>query len=91
MDCFEASYTLKEKLICFGVHNIPAGVLVLVLIVAWKREMAGGFLFLAFALAGSIFFRVFTGNPWELVVILPFGITGILFILHHVLYKKQKF
>jgi hypothetical protein len=27
MDCFEASYTVKEQLTCFGMHNIPAFIL----------------------------------------------------------------
>ena len=90
LDCFEASYTVKEQLTCFGMHNIPAFILVLALIVGWKWELAGGILFLLAALAGSIYFRGFNGNPGALIVLLPFVLTGLLFILHHVLYKKAK-
>jgi len=89
MDCFEGSYSFKEQLICFGMHNIPASIVVLVLIIAWKWELAGGILFLMAALAGSFFFRAFSGNPGVLIILLPFVISGILFILHEVLVRKK--
>jgi hypothetical protein len=89
IDCFGENYTLREQLICFFMHNIPAYILMLALIIAWKWELAGGILFLLAAVAGSIYFRGFNGNPGVLIVLLPFVITGILFILHQVLSKKQ--
>jgi len=91
MDCFGGSKTLKEHLLCFFIHNIPAYILILLLLVAWKWEFAGGVLFLLAALAGSIYFRGFTGNWGVLIIMAPFVITGIMFILHQVLFKtKQK-
>jgi hypothetical protein len=72
------------------MHNIPAFILIVVLIVAWKWELAGGILFLLAALAGSIYFRGFAGNWGVLIIMAPFVITGIMFILHQVLfYSKQ--
>jgi hypothetical protein len=90
MDCFGGNYSLREQLVCFVMHNIPAGIVILVLIVAWKREVAGGILFLLAAVAGSIYFRAFSGNPGVLIILLPFVITGILFIVHEALYKKKQ-
>jgi hypothetical protein len=89
MDWFGGNSNFGEQLVCFLMHNIPVLVLVLFLVVAWKREMAGGILFLLAAVAGSIYFRAFTGNPQVLIILFPFLITGVLFILHHVLSKKQ--
>ena len=89
MDCFEGSYALKEQLICFLMHNIPAGIVIVALIVAWKWELAGGILFLLAALAGSIIFKAFSGNSGVLIVLMPFVLTGILFILHSVLFEKE--
>jgi len=89
MDCFDGNYSLREQLVCFVMHNIPAYILLLALIIAWKWELAGGILFLLAALAGSIYFSAFSGNPGVLIILFPFVITGILFILHYVLYKKQ--
>jgi len=90
IDCFGGNYTLREQLVCFVMHNIPAYMLILALIIAWKWEMAGGILFLLAALAGSIYFRAFSGNPGVLIILLPFVVTGILFIIHEVLFRKKQ-
>ena len=90
IDCFGGNYTLREQLVCFVMHNIPAFILILALIIAWKWELAGGILFLLAALAGSIYFRAFNGNPGVLIILLPFVITGILFIVHEVLFEKKQ-
>jgi hypothetical protein len=71
------------------MHNIPAFILILVLIFAWKWEMAGGILFLLAALAGSIYFRAFNGTPFVMIILAPFIITGIMLMVHHVVYEKQ--
>ncbi|KAF0196423.1 MAG: hypothetical protein FD166_2378 [Bacteroidetes bacterium] len=83
LDCFEGSYTIGERLTCFVMHNIPSFLVVLILIAAWKWELAGGILFLLAALTGSILFRGFSGNPASLIVMAPFAVAGILFIIHN--------
>lgn len=88
LDVFGGNEPLTKKLLGFLIHNIPVLILIGVLIIAWKREIIGGVLFIVAFIAASIFFRSFKGNPGSLVVILPFLITGILFILHHVVYRK---
>jgi hypothetical protein len=88
LDVFGGNEPVTKKLLGFLIHNIPVLILIGVLIIAWKREIIGGVLFIVAFIAASIYFRSFTGNPGSLVVILPFLITGILFILHHVLYRK---
>lgn len=89
MDCFGGSWTTKEQLICFVMHNIPAFIVFLILLVAWKWELTGGILFMLAAVAGSIYFRAFSGNPGVLILLLPFVITGILFTVHNALSKKK--
>ncbi len=86
MDCFGGTQSWKDQLICFLMHNIPAYILMLVLFIAWRWELAGGILFIVAAVAGALFFRAFNGNPGVLIVMLPFLITGVLFILHHEMY-----
>lgn len=89
LDVIGEKVPLGKKLLGLLIHNIPALILIVVLIVAWKRELIGGVLFIVSFIAASIFFRSFTGNPGSLVVILPFLITGLLFILHHLLYRRN--
>jgi hypothetical protein len=90
LDCFEGTSLTKDQLVCFVMHNIPAFIIIAVLVIAWNRELAGGLLFLVAALAGSIVFKGFSGNPAVFIVMAPFVLTGLLFILHHVLYGPAK-
>jgi hypothetical protein len=90
LDVFGGNDSLGAKMLGFLMHNIPVLIVLAVLIVAWKREIAGGILFILAFIAGTIFFRSFSGNPGSIVVIAPFLIAGILFILHGVLYPIKK-
>jgi hypothetical protein len=83
LDCFEEGNLLGDQLLCFLMHNIPSLIILGILLIAWKWERIGGILFLAAALSGMIFFNVFNGNWGAMIIMTPFVITGILFILHH--------
>jgi hypothetical protein len=89
LDSFDDEATFINQMTGFLIHNIPVFILILILVIAWKRELPGGILFILAFIAGAVFFKSFTGNPGSLVVIGPFLITGILFILHHLLYGKK--
>lgn len=80
-DCFDGNDPIKNKLLCFFMHNIPALLLIITLVVAWNFEIIGGTIFILAFIAMAYFFGSFTGNPWSLVVISPFLIIGILFIM----------
>ena len=88
LDSFGGSDSFGRKVLGFLIHNIPVLILTAILIVAWKWEAIGGSLLIVAFVAASIFFRSFNGNPGSLVVIAPFLITGILFILHQYLYGE---
>lgn len=89
LDCFGEDKTLKNQLICLFMHNIPALICIVVLIIAWKWELIGGAIFILAFIAGTIFFNSFTGNWGSLIVISPFLITGILFIADYRVNKKK--
>ena len=88
LDCFESGGT--DALICILMHNIPAFIIILVLVVAWKWELIGGILFIIAFFAGSIYFNGFGKNWGAMIVMLPFLFTGILFLTHYFLYLRQK-
>jgi hypothetical protein len=88
LDTLGEKIPLTQKIVGLLMHNIPAFILTAILITAWKHELVGGILFIAAFITASIYFRTFSGNPGSLVVILPFLLTGLLFILHHILYRK---
>jgi hypothetical protein len=89
-DTFEGNAPFLKKLTGFFMQNIPVLILTVILIIAWKWELYGGVLFIFAFVAAGIFFRSFSGNYGSLIVILPFLLTGLLFILHHFLYKGKK-
>ncbi len=88
LDCFDPSETLKNQLICLFMHNIPALICVVALVIAWRWELIGGIIFILIFFTGTIFFKSFTGNAASLIVISPFLITGVLFILSSQKTKK---
>lgn len=84
-DTLGADVTLGKKILGFLAHNIPAFVLIIVLVVAWKYEIIGGAIFILLSVAMAVFYKSFSGNPGSLIIIAPFVIAGLMFILHKVL------
>jgi hypothetical protein len=89
-DVFGGNESLGRKLLGFLMHNIPVLILTGFLVIAWKWEAIGGALFIIAFVAGTFFFKSFSGNPYSLIVLIPFLITGILFILHDYLYQNKQ-
>jgi prepilin signal peptidase PulO-like enzyme (type II secretory pathway) len=89
-DVFGGDDSFGSKMLGFMVHNIPVFILIIILIVAWKWEAAGGALFILASICGTVFFHSFSGNPGSLLVIAPFLLTGILFLLHSVLFERVR-
>lgn len=98
LDAFDPKLTLWQQLAAFAIHLIPSFILLLILIIAWKRELLGGIIFLVIALMFTplIFIHNFRMNHsiWiSLAIIatinLPFVLVGILFILNHKRKKKK--
>ena len=96
LDAFDPKLTLWQQLVAFAIHLIPSFILLLILIIAWKRELIGGIIFLVIALLFTplIFVHNFRMNQsiWiSLAIIatinLPFVLVGVLFILNH---KRKK-
>jgi hypothetical protein len=89
IDVFSGNEPLSRKLVGFLVHNIPVWISICVLIIAWRWEIIGGVLYIISFITAAIFFKSFSSNPYSLIVIGPFLIMGILFILHDFLYGKR--
>jgi hypothetical protein len=88
LDSFGGNETIVRKFLGFLIHNIPVFILAILLVIAWKWELPGGILIILAAIAGSVYFRSFSGNPGSLVVIAPFLIEGVLFVLYGIVWAK---
>lgn len=96
LDAFEPGLPLGDQIKGFLIHLIPSFVLLAILVLAWKWELAGGILFILIGLVMTPV--IFTGNYrvnesiWlslliVLTITIPFLIVGILFVLSH--HKKN--
>lgn len=88
-DCFEPGQGFRRQMTCFFMHNIPAYIIIAILVISWKWELLGGILFVAAAITGSIIFNGFGGNYGVNIIMAPFVITGVLFMIHHYLYHRN--
>ena len=87
-DVFGGNEPFGKQLLGFLAHNIPAIVLIISLVFAWKYEIAGGIVILVLSVALMIVFKTFSGNAGSLILISPFFISGLMFILHKTLSRK---
>lgn len=90
LDSFGGDNPPGKQILGFLMHNIPVFVLIIVLVIAWKREIIGGALFIIAFFALGIFFKSFSGNTASLLIIAPFLVAGAMFILHDVLSSRSK-
>ncbi len=81
-DVFGEGYGLWETALALLIHLVPTGIVLVVLVIAWRWEWIGGFLFLLLAAMYPVFFR---GNfHWTAVLVIsgPAALTGILFLVN---------
>lgn len=90
LDSFGGDIPLGKQVLGFLAHNIPAFILIIVLVFAWKYEIIGGALFILMFFALDIYFKSFSGNPASLMITTPFFLAGAMFILHQVLSARSK-
>ncbi len=97
-DAFAPGITLWQQLGAFIIHLIPSFILLVFLIVAWKWEYIGGIIFIIIGLGLSPFvfmhnYKMNQSISMSLGIIMsitvPFVIVGILFIISHLLKKKN--
>ena len=95
LDIFEGNYGFWGTIIGLFMHNIPAFILLAVVIISWKHELVGA---IAFILVGILFILrdfitvIMNGFDWriawDLTLVGPALLVGILFIIGW--FKKKK-
>ena len=90
LDSFGGDKSAGKQILEFLIHNIPAWILICALVVAWKYEIIGGAIFIGVSIGLGIFWGSFTGNSGSLIILAPFFLVGLLFMLHGLLSRKSK-
>lgn len=92
LDIFDMKLSFWQTVLGLFMHNIPALVLLIVLLISWKHEIVGGIVFI---LAGILYISMMLmnarGNGFEaysLIIVGPAFLIGILFIINWI--KKRK-
>jgi hypothetical protein len=97
-DSFSSEHTFLQNLGGLIVQLIPSVLLIGLLIVAWKRELAGGIIFILIGILLSPFIynhnyrmnhSVLMSLDIILMITVPFIIVGILFIVSHTLKGRK--
>ena len=80
LDIFGMGLSFREILVGLFMHNIPALILLAVLIISWKYEIVGG---VAFILAGLlyIFFTFRNVDNWGMALAWSVQIAGAAFVI----------
>lgn len=97
LDAFTPGMPVWKQILSLLIHLIPSFVLIALLIIAWKRELIGGLLFILIGVITSPF--VFKQNykmnhsillslSIILSITIPFVVVGILFVVSRVMKKK---
>ncbi|MFA4872742.1 MAG: hypothetical protein WC659_02290 [Patescibacteria group bacterium] len=91
LDVFELKLGFWQTIVGLLMHNIPAFILLAVLLISWKYEIVGG---IAFTLAGVLYIIMLMMSPfewymisWSLIIAGPAFFIGILFFINW--FKKE--
>jgi hypothetical protein len=96
LDAFDPELTFGQQIKGFLIHMIPSFVLLGILILAWKKELIGGIIYIVIGVGLSpfIFKHNYNMNDsiWMsllviLVITFPFIVAGTLFVISH--YRKR--
>lgn len=98
LDAFAEGVGLGQKIVAFLLQMIPSFVLIIVLIIAWKRELIGGILMTLLGLAASALVyslnygrshSVSRGLQTAAMIGVPFVIVGLLFFISYFLHRPK--
>jgi hypothetical protein len=90
LDVFSGDASFFKKLGGFFVHLIPSFILLLILLVFWKKPLIGGSLFILLSIAFAFFLRTYRSVPTFLAITFPVVLVGILFITFDLAAKKTE-
>lgn len=87
-DAFGTGETRWQQLGGFLIHLIPTAVTIVLLLVAWRHRMLGGFLFIVWGLVFTIHFATHRSVPLFMMLSFPLLLAGVLFLFSQLYAKK---
>ncbi len=95
LDIFDLKVGFWQTVVGLFMHNVPTLILLVVLLISWKYEIAGGIVFIAAGLAYIISLLLNSKFEWymlswSLMIAGPAFLIGILFLMNWFEKKKDK-
>lgn len=90
-DVFGEGYGFWESILAFLIHNIPVFILIILLFIAWKKDIVGMITFLIGGLLYLFIILIDTKKfEWYiLIIIIPLFTISFLYYLNYKKYKKN--
>jgi hypothetical protein len=82
LDVFGEGYNFSETIAALAMHLIPTLVIIITLLIAWRWDRLGGFLFIALGVLYILLFWDPTHWSAYLLISGPLFLVGILFLLN---------
>jgi len=80
LDVFDENIGFWGAALGLFIHNIPAIILSIVLIISWKHEIVGGIIFILSGLL-YILFAIIRAETWQIALLWILQISGIAFLI----------
>jgi len=90
LDVFEQGYGILKTITALLIHLIPTGIVVIILLISWRRQWVGAILFNALAVFYLV--RYWGKFPWiaYLAISGPLFLVGVLFLINWVHRKELR-
>lgn len=89
LDMFEGEAPLIEKIMGLLIHLIPSFMLIIILIISWKRPLLGGIAFIIMSILFTIYFDTYKNIFTFLAFSVTLVVCGILYIIADKIEKKK--
>ncbi len=89
-DVFDSNDPLLYQIGGFFMHILPSLLLLLILILTWKRPLPAGILFLLAGIVFTYIFHTYMNFVTFIIISLPLFLIGILYILSHFVMIRMK-
>jgi len=89
LDVFDMEASVIEKIGGFFIHLIPSFLIIVILLISWKKPLIGGVLFTFVGLISVIYFNTYKFLSNFLLISLPPIVVGLLFIAFYLFYIRK--
>jgi len=89
LDAFYGEHNLGYEFMSFLKHLIPSFILVILLIIAWRRPLTGGILFLIAGIIFTLGYATFQVAPAFFCISCPLFIIGITFLMEYAIRSRS--